>query len=66
LPSERIDYYPSLWDIQYMLVRENQIPPDEDWNHIECYPKSFYKNLKEMYLLVYTRSYGNIEVHEVN
>lgn len=65
LPIDRVDYYMKLWDIKYVMVRQNQLLKDRDWDHVEFYPQSFYNNIKENYSLVYTSSYDDIEVYEV-
>jgi len=65
LPRERIDYWLKLWNTKYVVVRQNQILPDNEWDHLEYYPESFYKKIKEMYPLVYLSSYKDIEVYEV-
>jgi len=65
LPRERIDYWLNYLEIKYVVIRQNQILPDNEWNHLEYYPESFYKKIKEMYPLVYVSSYKDIEVYEV-
>ena len=66
LDEDRIHYYlTDVWDIKYILVRENQIIDDHFWNHLEYYPQTFYDRIKDNYELVYTSSYEDIWVYSV-
>jgi len=65
LPKERIDYWLKFWGTRFVIIRQNQIIPDEKWDHWEYYPESFVKKIEEMYPLVYKSSYEDIMVYEV-
>lgn len=65
LSQERVDHYLHLWGVEYVLVRSNQIVPDEEWNHIEMYPASFCEKIADAYPLVYTSVQEDIEVYQV-
>jgi hypothetical protein len=66
LSKEKIKYYFNLLDINYIIVRQNQILADETWNHLEKYPVSFYLKIKELYPLVYKSSCKDVEVYVVS
>ncbi len=65
LSESRIDYWLKYWGIKYIIIRQNQIVPDEKWKHIEFFPESFYKKIKDKYPMVYKSSKGDIEVYKV-
>jgi hypothetical protein len=65
LSEERINYWLNYLRVKYVIVRQNQVLSDEEWNHVEYFPASFYHKIREMYPLVYESSYKDIEVYEV-
>ena len=66
LDEDRIHHYLSdVWDIKYVVVRDNQIIDDFFWNHLEYYPLSFYDKIKDNYELVYTSSSEDIWVYSI-
>jgi hypothetical protein len=65
LSPDRIDHYLRLWKIKYVLVRESQMLPDGEWNHIEYYPQCFWNSISAKYELVYISPYDDIWVYEV-
>ena len=67
LPPDRLDHYLKLWGVKYLLVRDNQIVSDDNWSHLEFYPRTFYENVQTMYHSpVYISSHGDIEVYEID
>jgi len=65
LSKERVGYWLRFWNTKYVMVRKNQILPDDKWNHLEYYPESFVSKIEEMYPMVYISSFGDIKVYEV-
>lgn len=65
LSEERINYWLNYLGVKYVIVRQNQVLPDDKWNHLEFYPESFVKKIEEMYPLVYRSSFGDIIVYKV-
>jgi hypothetical protein len=65
LPPDRLDFFLRSADARYVVVRDNQVVPDELWNHIEQVPGSYVDNLESLYPLAYTSSYGDIRVYRI-
>lgn len=65
LPSDRIDYYLRQAGAKFVVIRQNQIVDDSDWNHIELIPASFVESLEANYEVTYTSIYGDIRVFEI-
>lgn len=65
LPVDRLDYYLNEAGARYVVVRQNQVVEDDEWDHIERVPDSFVRRLESIYPLAYTTSYGDIKVFQV-
>lgn len=65
LPADSLDYYLNTAGANYVVIRENQVIDDSDWNHIELIPRSFLENVEALYPLAYTSTRGDIKVFEV-
>ena len=65
LEPGRLDHYLKVAGAKYIVIRENQVIEDSDWNHVELVPVSFLEKLDATYPIVYTSSFGDIRVYEV-
>jgi hypothetical protein len=66
LEADRIDHYLSeVWDVKYVLIRDNQRIKDWEWNHLEYFPNNFCDRIEELYPLAYTSSCEDIRVYAV-
>ena len=65
LPEDRIDYYMRQAEVRYVIIRQNQLVADRDWNHIERVPRSFHAKVRRIYPEAYVTPSADIRIYEV-
>lgn len=65
LGADDLDYFMKSAGTRFVVIRLNQLVDDDEWSHVELLPRSFLEKVEAAYPLVYTTSYGDIKVFDV-